>query len=111
MKITTASSVDALKPKATRYIVRDNDVSGLELRISPDGVKTWSLRYRNAIKEQRRLKLGVYPRMTLAKARAAANAELRKIDGGVDPQAERTKTQRAAERAKADSIQVLCDRY
>lgn len=35
-KITTASSVDALKPKANRYVVRDSDVSGLELRIHPD---------------------------------------------------------------------------
>ena len=32
MKITTASSLDALKPTATRYVVRDSLVSGLELQ-------------------------------------------------------------------------------
>jgi integrase len=110
-KITTASSVDALKPSDQRYIVRDSEVSGLELRVAPDGVKTWSLRYRNATKEQRRLKLGVFPRMTLAKAREAANKELRKVDGGIDPQAERTKAVREAARDKADSVEVLCDTY
>jgi integrase len=109
-KITTATSVDALQPTGTRYIVRDSEVSGLELRIAPDGTKTWSLRYRvNGL--QRRLKLGQYPRVTLAKARGAANVELRKVDGGIDPQAERLEAKRAAERAKADSVEALCQRF
>jgi integrase len=109
-KITTAASVDALKPTDRRYVVRDSDVSGLELRIAPDGIKTWTLRYRLR-GQQRRLKLGQYKRMSLAKARAVANVELRKIDGGLDPQAERTAAPRAAARAKVDSIEALCDRF
>jgi hypothetical protein len=36
--------VDALTPRAERYIVRDAHVSGLELRVHPDGVETWTLR-------------------------------------------------------------------
>src|SRR5262245_43679381 len=119
-KITTASSVDALKPTDARYVVRDSVVAGLELRINPDSTKSWTLRYRppkiapapgEKVREQRRLKLGVYPRMTLAKAREAANVELRKIDGGIDPQAERTKAVREAVRAKADSIEALCETF
>ena len=109
-QITTASSVDALKPAARRYVVRDSDVSGLELRVSPAGIKTWSLRYR-VHGQQRRLKLGLYPRLTLANARTTANVELRKIDGGVDPQVERTKAKQAAERAKTDSIVTLCENF
>jgi integrase len=109
-RLTTASSVDALKPAETRYIVRDSDVSGLELRVHPDGVKTWSLRYRIR-GEQRRLKLGEYPRLTLAKARQRANVELRKVDAGIDPQAERQAATREAERAKADSIEKLAERF
>ena len=112
MQITTDSSIVALKPKAERYIVRDSDVSGLELRVAPDGVKTWSLRYR-VNGQQRRLRLGVYDRdrMTLSKARVAANRELRKVDGGIDPQEERQNVKRAAERAKADSIETLCETF
>src|SRR5262245_32976021 len=110
-KITTATSLDALKPTDRRYVVRDSMISGLELRIEPSGIRTWTLRYRNNGGEQRRLKLGQYPRVSLAKARAAANVELRKIDGGVDPQAARTEAKLAAERAKADSIEVLCEKF
>jgi integrase len=114
----TAQSVKALPPGDKRYIVRDANVSGLELRVAPDGTKTWSLRYRNLEKQQRRLKLGEYPRMGLADARKQANRELRKVDGGIDPQAERQAARvalelekRARELAKRDTIQALCDGY
>ncbi len=110
-KLTSARSVDALKPRADRYIVRDAKVAGLELRIYPDGRKLWTLRYRNAAKEQRRLNLGKHPRVGLAAARKRANAELRKVDAGIDPQAERQEAQRAVERAKANSIEALCEAY
>ena len=83
---------------------------GLELRVATTGTKTWTLRYR-CHGEQRRLKLGAYPRLTLAAARTRATAELRKVDGGVDPQVERTAQREAAARAKKDSIEVLCDTY
>lgn len=106
----TARSVEALKPRPDRYIVRDAKVSGLELRVSPDGSKSWSLRYRiNG--QQRRLKLGEHPRVSLAGARDRANKELRKVDGGIDPQAERQAERRAIEQAKLDSIEALCASY
>ena len=114
----TAQSVNALQSREKRYIVRDANVSGLELRVAPDGTKTWSLRYRNLEKQQRRLKLGEYPRMGLADARKQANKELRKVDGGIDPQAERQAARDALEReraamelAKRDSIEALCEGY
>ena len=61
--------------------------------------------------QQRRLKLGAYRRLSLAKARTQANAELRKVDGGIDPQAERQDAKRAAEQAKRDNIDTLCENY
>ena len=106
MSELTAPFVSALKPRGERYIVRDGKVSGLELRVSPDGEKIWSLRYR-VHGQRRRLKLGEFPRLSLAKARIQANAELRKVDGGVDPQAERQEAKRAAEKAKRDNIDTL----
>ena len=78
---------------------------------------TWTLRYR-IHGQQRRLKLGQYPRVTLAEARKQANQELRKVDGGIDPQAEREAATRAVEAAKLaaelanrDSIETLCQAY
>jgi integrase len=110
-KLTTARSVTALRPRADRYVVRDTRVSGLELRVSPDGRKLWTLRYRNAAKQQRRMNLGKHPRVSLAAARKCANAELRKLDHGLDPQAERQQQRRAAEQAQKDSIDALCAAY
>jgi integrase len=106
----TARTLDGLKPRAERYVVRDPKVSGLELRVQPDGTKVWSLRYR-VHGVRRRLRLGEYPRVGLAKARIDANRELRKVDGGIDPQAEREATRRAIERAKQDSIEALAESY
>lgn len=108
--LTTAASVAALEPRTVRYSVRDSKVIGLELRIRPDGTKTWTLRYR-ALGQQRRLKLGEYPRVGLADARLRASRELRKVDHGVDPQAERRAAQAALEAAKKDSIDALVAAY
>jgi len=109
--LTNAQSVDALRPRPGRYIVRDGHVRGLELRIHPDGTRTWSLRYRNAARDQRRLKLGAYPRLSLHEARKAANVALRTVDAGGDPQEERQAHQRRAALAKKDSIETLTESY
>jgi integrase len=110
--ITSAKSIAALKPRPHRYVARVARVPGLELRVYPDGSKIWSLRYR-IHGEQRRLKLGQYDpaRLTLAEACKAANRELRKVDAGIDPQAERRATRQAVETAKANSIDALCESY
>ena len=46
MQITTDKTIGTLKPRDGRYSVRDAKVSGLELRVLPDGSKVWTLRYR-----------------------------------------------------------------
>jgi integrase len=113
--LTNDQSVTALHPKSARYAVRDSKVAGLELRVRPDGVKTWTLRYRAKAGadagKQKRLVLGRYPRMTLASARVAANEELRRVDAGDDPQAARQAEKVEAARQAADSIDILCETY
>jgi integrase len=109
-RLTNTQSITALKPQEAPYLVADAKIPGLELRVATDGVKTWTLRYR-VNGQRRRLKLGPFPRLTQAKARTRANAELRKVDGGTDPQAERLAQRNAIERAKKDSIEALCDDY
>ncbi len=59
-------------------------VPGLCLRITPGGVKSWSVFYRTNGK-LRRLTLGRFPDLGLAAARARARTALEQADGGADP--------------------------
>lgn len=120
LRITTTKSIAALQPRAARYAVPDTVVRGLDLRILPDGTRTWSVRY-YFDGERQRFRLGEYgepPRLGLHEARKAAQRVLRKVDDGIDPQAERRAARDAAKekkaaaaRAKRDSIEALCAEY
>lgn len=72
----------------SRKIRKLSDTGGLYLWVYDDGRKYWRLRYWLAGKEKS-LSLGVYPAIGLAEARARRNAERRRLDGGLDPSAER----------------------
>lgn len=78
---------------------RLSDEKGLYLEVSPRGGKWWRLKYRFAGKE-RRISLGTYPEVTLAKARERRDEARRQVADGIDPSAQR-KLERAdqAERA------------
>ncbi len=82
----TDRQIAALKPKPTRYELREPHRTGLIIRVSPDGVKTFSYRYR-VNGGQRRLVLGTYPVTTLAEARLALADAKKKVDVGEDPAA------------------------
>ncbi len=99
-----------LAPKAEPYDVLEGTIKGLTLRVRPDGVKVWTLRYRAGTK-QRRLKLGPSDRLSLAAARKRANEELRKVDAGADPQAARQAAKDAEQRAQGDTIEALAAAY
>ncbi len=97
-RITTTKSIAALTPRDQRYAVPDSVVSGLDLRIAPDGTRTWSLRY-YVNGQRQRLRLGEYgdpPRLSLHAARQKAQRVIRKVDDGTDPQGERRAAREAA---------------
>lgn len=78
----------AIPPEVGRSELWDSHIKGLCLRITPNGTKTWTLRYR--VKGmQRRFVLGNYPGLVLAKARKNAGDMLAEIKLGKDPQAEK----------------------
>jgi integrase len=81
--ITTDPQIRALKPHDRAYYVSLNDPKypGLEIRVAPDGRKSWSKRYRTKGGRQRRWTLGTYPTVSLTKAHEKAT------DAGEDPQA------------------------
>lgn len=57
--------VDPLKPEAARFEVRDLRCPGMSLRVSPTGRKTFTIKFRYGL-EQKRIKLGIYPRIARA---------------------------------------------
>jgi hypothetical protein len=71
----TDKALEALKPDARRYEVHDLHCPGLSVRVSQDGRKTFNVKFRYGVK-QKRLALGVYPRLTLSKARDKTIAAL-----------------------------------
>src|SRR5471030_1938680 len=87
-KALTDKALDALKPQAKRYEVHDLHCPGLSVRVSLEGRKTFNVKFRYGV-QQKRLGLGVYPRLSLAKAREKAIAALRQLDDGVDPASRR----------------------
>jgi integrase len=99
--------VESVKPTPGKQAAYpDTDPKGLELRVSPEGRKVWSLRYRTAEGIQRRLTLGVYPATDLKGARTEATKELGKVAAGVDPAGEvRAKKRRYA----AEPMKTVAD--
>jgi integrase len=86
-KRLTELACERALPKAGRRLELfdgPGGVPGLALRITPRGVKSWSLMLRVAGK-QRRVTLGRYPELGLADARRAARAALEQADRGIVP--------------------------
>ncbi|HVN88545.1 MAG TPA: integrase family protein, partial [Candidatus Binataceae bacterium] len=82
-------------PAGKQLDIYDKKVTGLALRVSPQGRRTWNLLYRSAGRK-RRLKLATYPVMSLADARKAALTRLNEVANGKDPAAQKQR-ERAAE--------------
>ena len=111
-RITTAVSVDAVKPNKIHQIdVPDAKVAGLALRVTPSGAKSWTFRYRNIGRQQKRINLGKYPAVRLVEARDAAYRVLASLAEGGDPAAEK-KGQKARARARRlETVGDLIERY
>jgi integrase len=105
----TAAEVEKTKPRARLYELRDE--RGLALRVSPSGVKSWSLRYRLPNGARRRISVGSYPAMSLARARDAVALALATVVGGKDPAAEKKVARVVAERQRLDTLARLAERY
>ena len=75
-------------PESGRLDIWDTLVTGLGLRMTSGGVRSWSVRYR-AGKIHRRFTLGTYPAMSLKEAREEALEAIRKVKKGRDLQREK----------------------
>ena len=101
-------SLPALQGARTDY--RDTLLTGLFLRVSPTGHRSFGLVYRNSAGKLRRLTIGTTPPVSLATAREIARQRLAEIVKGADPQGEKVAGRRAA-RVTALSFGEVCDQF
>ena len=83
MPLTDIACKNATCPPE-RARLRLSDSAGLYLEVLPAGGKYWRLKYRHGGKEKK-LALGVYPRVTVKDARLARDAARAALAQGTDP--------------------------
>jgi integrase len=91
----TARRVESVKPTlGKRMDYHDTEVSGLTLRVTERGAKSWTVMYRHRGR-LRRLTLGSATVITLADARERARETIRRASKGTDPASEKQEGRRA----------------
>ncbi|WP_417724366.1 tyrosine-type recombinase/integrase [Salipiger sp.] len=86
--------ISSLKPEERDYYIRDSEVRGLQLKVTPAGNKSFVLRYRNEDGREKKIKLGNYPALTASGARLKGKEHLAKVALGEDPADTRTARRR-----------------
>lgn len=100
----TDTAIRRAKPQGKPYKMFDS--GGLFLLISPSGGKWWRLKYRFAGKEKL-LSLGVYPDISLQKARSRRDQERSKVADNIDPAVHRSASKAASVGNHANSFEVI----
>jgi len=101
----TDAKVKNAKPCPKEY--RLSDGGGLYLLVVPKGGKYWRMKYRFGGKDMAPLAFGVYPAVSLAKAREKREAARKQLRDGIDPGAV-MKAQKAAKVAETkDGFEVV----
>lgn len=105
MPLTDAQCRNAKCP-AQRARARYADSHGLYLEVLPGGGKYWRLKYRFGGKEKR-LGLGVYPTVSLARARQESEKSRALLAEGLDPSAARQDAKAASAAFAASSFEAV----
>lgn len=82
----TAKLIHSLKPQDKLYSVRDTEIKGYMLRVSPSGAMTYYLDYRLPGKGRKSYRIGTPGNLTPAQARETANQQAAKVAQGIDIQ-------------------------
>ncbi|MGE3779272.1 MAG: tyrosine-type recombinase/integrase [Pirellulaceae bacterium] len=104
----TARFVETVKAQDRRQEYRDTEARGLILRVMPGGVKSWAILYSHH-RRKRRLTLGEFPAIKLAKARELALDAIARVAQGQDPQGQKLAERRG--RLDALSFNKLADAW
>jgi hypothetical protein len=92
------------KPREKPYKLSDS--KGLYLQVEPSGSKLWRLKYRFNGTE-RRLAFGIYPNVTLSRARERQSEARRVLDEGIDPGELKKQARRATVVADANTFEAV----
>jgi integrase len=105
--LTDAFIAKLAAPSKGRIEVSDARCTGLTLRVTTNGVKSWSFRFRaRGASAPSRVTLGIYPDLGLGKAREQASAMRSTVAGGGDPAQHRRE-----QRGGGKTFAALADRY
>src|SRR5262245_49211787 len=109
-KVLTDALIRAYpKPTKDRVELADVRCVGLSFRITPQGARSWSFRFRDRVSgEVGRFTIGRYPDIGLSAARAKADELRGDVAGGVNP-SERKRQTRAEVPTK--TFRALASRY
>lgn len=103
MSLTDTTAKNA-KPKAKPFKLSDE--KGLFLLVTPTGGKWWRLKYRFE-KKEKLLSLGVYPDVSLKRAREKRDECRKLLADGIDPSANRQALNTARVERSANSFEVI----
>lgn len=99
--------VAALKAEGARIEVADELVSGLRLRVTPTGAKSWCLWFRSKAGRPERFTLGSYPELTLGKARQKARGRIAEVQLGGNPAKTLRESRAQTERDERTTLRAL----
>ena len=100
----TNRTVKALKPRNKPYDVRDTDIKGFLLRVSPSGNMTYYLQYRNVDGLQKHYRIRTVGNITPVQARDIAEKKAGEIANGIDIQAHKKIQRKEAERSRSSTL-------
>lgn len=110
-KLTPVTIKAKAKPRATAFKLTDG--KGIYLLVNPNGACYWRMAYRFA-GLQKLLALGVYPELSLADARRAAETARASLANGIDPNAIRKQAKAAEARetvTAARTFEVVAEEW
>lgn len=100
------TEVEIRSAKAAEKPIKLFDSGGLYLLVNPNGSRWWRLKYRYGGKE-RGISLGVYPEISLKRARSKRDEARRLVAEGVDPSAER----KVNKLARHETFKAIADEW
>src|SRR5271166_116894 len=89
-------------------VMKLSDGEGLQLWIKPSGAKLWNLAYRFDGR-QRKLAIGLYPRVSLKDARARRDEAKRLLNDGLDPSQQKRLAKLTATSQNSNTFAAIAD--
>lgn len=92
------------------YILADGN--GLNIRIRPNGTKSWQFRYSDPVtKKIKKISLGSYPKLGLADARKFAQEHRNSVSNGIDPKEILKENKLEAIRKESNSLHQVAEQW